>query len=117
LETRSYTEYRQNVRHWLRELHEAVASSFNEVHTRCLPFPGKGAKVEEMIEWVVGEVKMVSNTVWQLNDNFAMLAVEGILNMLNNKGCQELGRLHELATSSDAAVLQNVSEDVRKLAG
>jgi hypothetical protein len=26
LETRSYTEYHQNVRHWLHELHEIVAS-------------------------------------------------------------------------------------------
>jgi hypothetical protein len=41
-----------------------------------------------------------------------MLAVEGILSMLNNEGCQELGHLHELAASSDAAVLQNVLEDL-----
>jgi hypothetical protein len=64
LETHSYTEYHQNVHHWLHELHEVVASYFNEVHVGCLPFPGKGAKVEEMIEWVVGEVKTVPDTVW-----------------------------------------------------
>jgi hypothetical protein len=34
------------------------------------------------------------NTVWQLNDNFVILAIEGVLNMLNDEGCQELGRLH-----------------------
>jgi hypothetical protein len=116
LETHSYTEYRQNVHHWLRELHEVMASSFNEVHARCLPFPGKGAKVEEMIKWVAGEVKTVPDTVWQLNDNFTVLAVEGILSMLNNEGCQ-LGHLHDWAASSDVAILQNVLEDVRKLAG
>jgi hypothetical protein len=33
------------------------------------------------------------NTVWQLNDNFVILAIEGVLNMLNDEGCQELGRL------------------------
>jgi hypothetical protein len=43
LETSSYTEY-------LHELHEAVASSFDEVKAQCLPFPDKGAKVEEMID-------------------------------------------------------------------
>jgi hypothetical protein len=56
LETRSYTEYRQNVRRRLHELHEIVASSFNEVQARCLPLPSRGAKVEEMINWVAGEV-------------------------------------------------------------
>jgi hypothetical protein len=31
LETHIYTKYRQTVRHQLRELHEIVASSFDEV--------------------------------------------------------------------------------------
>jgi hypothetical protein len=34
----------------LRELHETVASSFDEVKAQCLPFPNKGAMVEEMID-------------------------------------------------------------------
>jgi hypothetical protein len=37
--------------------------------------------------------------------------------MLNDEGCQELGRLRDLATSHDVVVLQDVPEDVRKLAG
>jgi hypothetical protein len=37
--------------------------------------------------------------------------------MLNGEGCQELGRLHDLAGSSDALVLEEVPEDVHKLAG
>jgi hypothetical protein len=56
LETRSYTEYLHNVCRRLHELHETVASSFNEVKVRCLPFPDQGAKVEEMIDWVAREV-------------------------------------------------------------
>jgi hypothetical protein len=49
--------------HWLHELHEAVAPSFDKVKAQCLPFPDKGAMVEEMIDWVVGEVKVVSDTI------------------------------------------------------
>jgi hypothetical protein len=64
LETQSYTEYRQTVHRRLHNLHEVVASSFEEVKAQCLPFPDKGAKVDEMIDWVVGEVKAVPNTVW-----------------------------------------------------
>jgi uncharacterized coiled-coil protein SlyX len=81
LETRNYTEYRQNVCRQLHELHETVASSFDEVKAHCLPFPDKGAKVEEMTDWVVGEVKAVPDTVWRLNDNFTILGIEGVLSM------------------------------------
>jgi hypothetical protein len=94
-----------------------VALSFAEVQVQCLSFFDKGVKVEEMIDWILGEVKAVLDTVWRLNDNFAILGIEGVLNMLNNQGCQELERLHELATSRDAAVMEDVPEDVRKLAG
>jgi phage host-nuclease inhibitor protein Gam len=63
LETRSYTKYCQTVRCRLRELHETVASSFDEVKAQCLPFSGKGAKVEEMIDWVAREVQAVPDMV------------------------------------------------------
>jgi hypothetical protein len=46
------------------------------------------------------------NTIWQLNDNFVVLAIEGVLNMLYNEGCQEL------AASNDTAVLQDIPENV-----
>jgi hypothetical protein len=92
LEMRSYIKYHLTMRRRLREVHEIVASSFDEVQVWCLPFPDKGAKVEEMIDWVVGEVKAVSDTVWWLSDNFTILGIEGVLNMLNGEGCQELGR-------------------------
>jgi hypothetical protein len=37
--------------------------------------------------------------------------------MPNDEGCQELGRLHDLATSHDATVLEDVPEDMHKLVG
>jgi hypothetical protein len=36
--------------------------------------------------------------------------------MLNGEGCQELGQLRDLATSRDTAILQDVPEDVQKMA-
>jgi hypothetical protein len=47
----------------------------------------------------------VSDTMWQLNDNFVVLDIEGILNMLSNEGFRELSRLRELAASLDTSVL------------
>jgi hypothetical protein len=110
-------EYRQTVCHWLHELHETVASSFDEVKAQCLSFPDKGAKVEDMIDWVVGEVRAMPDAVWFLNDNFTILGIEGILNMLHDMGYQELNWLHELVASRDAVVLEDVPEDVHRLMG
>jgi hypothetical protein len=104
-ETRGYIDYCLNVCRQLRELHQIVASMFDEVKAWCLPFPARGTKVEEMIDWVAGEVKIVPDTIYQLNYNFTVLAIEGVLNMLNGEGCQELSRLCELGNSSDASVL------------
>jgi hypothetical protein len=64
LETHGYTEYCQTMHCWLHELHEADASLFEEVKAQCLPFPNNGAKVEEIIDWVIGEVKAVLDIVW-----------------------------------------------------
>jgi hypothetical protein len=50
----------KTVRRRLHDLHEAIASSFEEVKAQCLPFPNKDVKIEEMIDWVVREVKVVS---------------------------------------------------------
>jgi hypothetical protein len=82
-----------------------------------LPFPGKGVKLEEMIGWVAEEVKVVSDMVWRLADNFTVLGIVGVLNMLNGEGCQELTRLHDLAGSRNATVLEDVTDDVHRLAG
>jgi hypothetical protein len=94
-----------------------IASSFDEVKVQCMPFPNRGVAVEEMIDWIAEEIKAVLDTVWRLSDNFVILGIEGVLNMLHGEGCQELGRLHDLATSRDATVLKDVPEDVQKLAG
>jgi hypothetical protein len=64
LENHSYTEYRQTMRRRCHEFHQPVASSFEEVKVHCLPFPDKSVKLEEMIDWVVREVKAVPDTVW-----------------------------------------------------
>jgi hypothetical protein len=105
LETHSYTACR-----WLHELHDTVASSFDKVKAQCLSFPDKGGKVEEMIDWVVGEVKGVPDDVWWLNDKFVILGIEGVLSMLNSDLCNLVG-------SRDDAVLEDVPEDVHKLTG
>jgi hypothetical protein len=45
------------------------------------------------------------DTMWQLSDYFVVLAIEGVLNMLNDVGCQELSHPRWLAASIDASVM------------
>jgi hypothetical protein len=73
--------------------------------------------VEEMLNWVAKEVKAALDTVWLLNDNFIILGIEGVLNMLNGKGCRELTQLRDLATSRDITILEDLPDDVHRLAG
>jgi uncharacterized coiled-coil protein SlyX len=116
-ETQEYTDYRLNMWHCLHDLRGVVDSTFGEVKAWCLPFLDRNAKVEKLIDQVVGEVKIALDIVWQLNDNFIILSIEGVMNMLNGTGCQELSHLRGLAASSNASVVQNVPNDVRRLAG
>jgi hypothetical protein len=67
---------RLNIRHRLRNLHEVLVASFGEVNAQCLPFPTRNAPIENFIDWLEEEVKAIPGTVWQLNDNFIVLAIE-----------------------------------------
>jgi hypothetical protein len=64
-----------------------LKASFVEVGAHCHPFPAKNAPVEDYISWFEEEVKTVLGVVWQLNDNFVVLAIEGVLTMLHSSGC------------------------------
>jgi hypothetical protein len=57
----------------------------------------------------------VLDTVWWLNDNFVIIGIEGVLNMLNGGRCQELGRLHDLATCHGTSALEDVPDGLHKL--
>jgi hypothetical protein len=116
-ETQDYTDYHLNVRHRLRTLHDVVASSFGEVNAWCFPFPARNVKVEDLINWVGEEVKAMPRTLWQLNDNFVVVAVEGVLNMLQGTGYPELPQLRELAASSNVSIVEDIPADVQRLAG
>jgi hypothetical protein len=116
-EVQDYTDYHLWVRHRFHMLHEVLEALLGDVRVRCLPFPAKNAPVVDYINWFEEEVKAVPGMVWQLNDNFVVLAIEGVLNMLHSSSCQELPRLHELVVSSDASIVENVPMEVQKAAG
>jgi hypothetical protein len=76
----------------------------------------QNAPVDDYIGWFEEEVKAVSRAVWQLNDNFVVLAIEGVLNMLHSSDCQELSVLHDLGALSDTSVIEDIPGEVHKIA-
>jgi hypothetical protein len=52
-----------------------------------------------------------------MNNNFVVLGIEGVLNLLHSSSCQELTRLRELMVSSNAFIVENVPVVVQKVAG
>jgi hypothetical protein len=44
------------------------------------------------------------------------MGIEGVSNILNGKGCQELGQLRNLAAFCGSSALEDVPDDVHKLA-
>jgi hypothetical protein len=94
-----------------------LTASLGEVGAHCVPFPAKNAPIDDYIGWFEEEVKAVSGVVWQLNDNFVVLTIEGVLNMFHSSGCQELSALRDMAASSDASIIDNIPSEVQKIAG
>jgi hypothetical protein len=115
-EVEDYKFYHLKFRRSLRALHEILVSSLGEIGARCLMFPPKSAPNEDFFSWFEDEVKSLSGVFRQLNDNFVVLAIEGVLNMLRSSGCRDLSALYQLVNSSDASVVEDVPAEVQKLA-
>jgi hypothetical protein len=87
-----------------------METSLGEVGVSCLPFPVKSAPIDDYISWFGEEVKAMLGVVWQLNDNFVVLDIKGVLNMLHSSSCHELSGcaiwLHQLMLPSSTMFLQ-----------
>jgi hypothetical protein len=74
-ETQYYIDYRLSVQLGLHEIHEVLKALFGEVGACCLTFPARNAPFDDYIGWFEEEVNTVCRVVWQLNDNFVVLAI------------------------------------------
>jgi hypothetical protein len=57
------------------ELDKAV----NEIGVRCLPYPGKGSTIGEIIEWFNKEIQALPNSIAKANKNFLVYCLVGVL--------------------------------------
>jgi hypothetical protein len=88
-----------------------------ELSKRCLEYPETSGAISGIIDWFKGEIQTLSGTFAEANKNITCFAVAGILKMLEETGCERVPELRRLAASSDASLLKEIPEDIRKIAG
>jgi hypothetical protein len=82
----------------------------------CLPFPGRGSAIREIVGWFDKEIKSLPNTFVKANKNFMCYAVVCVLRMLYDSGCDHMVEVQDLMTSCDATILEDLPPELLKLA-
>jgi hypothetical protein len=94
-----YKAYRVKVKKNLMALHGSYEIALNGICAQCLPNDAKSSSWDEFIKWFESEVTSLPEVFVGTNDNFAAIALEGVLNMLKSKSCDHLDNLHTIAAS------------------
>jgi hypothetical protein len=105
-----------NHRKKIRELRFYQENVMNEFGAQCLPYPGKGSTISDIVRWFDEEIKAIPATFAKANRNFAYYAIVGVHQMLQDSGCEHLSRLQSLASSCDASLLDDLPPELMKLA-
>jgi hypothetical protein len=108
---------RYQVQH-CKKLHDLwfnLENVLGDLGVQCLPYPGKGRTIGDIVRWFDGEVKSLPATFMKANKNFACYAIAGVLRMLQEASCKHLPELHSLAASNDASLLDDIPSEVAKI--
>jgi hypothetical protein len=108
----SYQKYRVHFRQRLCDLHCNLESVLGKQGAQCLPYLEKGTPIGDVVTWFQGGEKSLSGTITQANKNFVCFAIADILIMLQVSGYEHLLRLHQLVSSSDASLLDDILAEV-----
>jgi hypothetical protein len=100
----------------LCELRFKLESAVREFGAWCLPFPGRGSAIREIVGWFDKEIKSLLNTFVKANKNFMCYAVVCVLRMLYDSGCDHMAEVQDLMTSCDATILEDLPPELLKLA-
>jgi hypothetical protein len=102
----------------LRELRKELDKSLGELGRGCLNYPEKGGTIGGIINWFMGEIQALPDFFTEANKNISCFAMAGsILKMLEVSGCGHVSELWPMAVSSDASVLRDILEDIKKITG
>jgi hypothetical protein len=103
-----FQDYRGHHRMKLRDLRFKLEKAMNEFGAQCLPYPGKGSTIDDIIGWFDEEIKVLPTTFTKANKFFACYAIIGVLRMLYDSSCDHLSELQMLMSSCDALLLDDL---------
>jgi hypothetical protein len=112
-----FQDYRVHHRKKLHDLRFNLEKAVNEFGASCLPYPGKGSTIDDIIRWFDEEIKALPAMFMKANKNFACYAIVGILRMLYDSGCDHLSELQTLMPLCDASLLEGLPPKLSKLIG
>jgi hypothetical protein len=102
----------------LRELRINLEKAMNEIGERCLPHPGKGSAIGEIVELFDKEIQALSGVITKANKNFLCYCLSRVLRMLyENVDCDHLDGLEAIMNSYDASLLNDIPDEIAKLSG
>jgi hypothetical protein len=101
----------------LRDLCFKLEKAMNEFGAQCLPYPGKGSTIDDIIGWFDEEIKVLPATFTKANKFFACYAIIDVLRMLYDSSCDHLSELQMLMSSCDALLLDDLPLELMKLIG
>jgi hypothetical protein len=113
-----HTMFQDYCMHHCKKLHDlcfTLEKVVNEFGASCLPYPGKGSTIGDIIGWFDEEIKALSATFVKVNKNFACYAIVGVLRMLYNSGCDHLPKQQTLMPSCYASLLEDLPPELSKL--
>jgi hypothetical protein len=117
-ECKGFHDYCIHHRKKLREVQINLEKEMNEIGGWCLPYPGKGSTIDEIVEWFDKEIWALLGAITKANKNFLCYCLVGVLRMLyENADCDHLDWLEAIMNSYDASFLNGRPDEMAKLLG
>jgi hypothetical protein len=117
-ECKGFHDYCIHHRKKLREVQINLEKEMNEIGGWCLPYPGKGSTIDEIVEWFDKEIWALLGAITKANQNFLCYCLVGVLRMLyENADCDHLDWLEAIMNSYDASLLNGRPDEIAKLLG
>jgi hypothetical protein len=116
-EWKTFWDYHLGHRKRRCELRAALEGVLNEIGARCLPYPEKGSTIGDVVMWFEKEIQTLWDAIAKANKNFLVYCLVGVLKMLQwHVNFYHIDGLGAIMNSSDASILDEVPDDIGKLA-
>jgi hypothetical protein len=77
-----------------------MEGTVNEINVWCLPYPGKGRTIGEIVELFDKEIRVLPNAIAKANKNFLVYCLIGVLKMLQGHAkCRHVDGLDDIMGS------------------